>query len=39
MLRHGFHSPEAQQGGSIQIAHPVHPKGRTPKWGTALEAI
>ena len=30
MLRHDFHPPEAQPGGSIQIAHPVHPQGRTP---------
>jgi hypothetical protein len=30
MLRHGFHPPEAQQGGSIQIVHSVHPEGRTP---------
>jgi hypothetical protein len=33
VLRHGFHSPEAQQRGSIQIAHSVHPQGRTPRWG------
>jgi hypothetical protein len=31
MLRHGFHSPEAQHRGSIQIAHSVHPQGRTPE--------
>ena len=30
MLRHGFHPPEAQQGGSIQITRFVHPQGRTP---------
>ena len=33
MLRHGFHPPEAQQGGSIQIAQSVHPQGRTPESG------
>ena len=36
MLRHGFHSPEAQQGGSIQIAHSVHLEGRTPEGGASL---
>ena len=30
MLRHGFHPPETQQRGSIQITHSVHPQGRTP---------
>ena len=30
MLRHGFHPPEAQQGGSFQIAQSVHPQGRIP---------
>jgi hypothetical protein len=30
VLRHDFHSPEAQQRGSIQIVHSVHPEGRTP---------
>jgi hypothetical protein len=39
MLRHGFHSPEAQQGGSIQIAQTVHPKGRTPVTWKLLHAV
>lgn len=29
--RHGFHPPEAQQRGSIQIAHSVHRQGCTPE--------
>ena len=33
MLRHGFHPPEAQPRGSIQIARSVHPEGRTPESG------
>jgi hypothetical protein len=33
VLRHGFHPPEAQQEGSIQIAQTVHPQGRTPESG------
>jgi hypothetical protein len=33
MLRHGFHPPEAQQRGSIQIARSVHRQGRTPEDG------
>jgi hypothetical protein len=33
VLRHDFHSPEAQQRGSIQIVHSVHPEGRTPESG------
>ena len=30
VLRHGFHPPEARQGGSNPIAQSVHPQGRTP---------
>ncbi len=30
MRRHGFHPPEDQQGGAIQIARSVHSEGRTP---------
>jgi hypothetical protein len=39
MFRHDFHPLEAQQGGSISIAHSVHPQGRTPKGGSGFTAI
>jgi hypothetical protein len=39
MLRHDFHPPEARSGGSIQIARPVHPQGRTPIQGPASKPI
>ena len=39
VLRHGFHPPENQQGGSIQIAKTVHPQGRTPSGGQYCKRI
>jgi len=39
MLRHGFHLPEAQQGGAIQFAHSVHRQGRIPTLAYAINKI
>jgi hypothetical protein len=36
VFRHSFHSPEARWRGSIQIAHSVHPQGRTPGAGNTV---